>query len=169
MGNPGHSPRIKRSMKICPKCSEQHTKPGTFCSRTCANSREWSDESNRLRSSTAKSTASQRSPDQRQEMTRKAVAKVVELADHRRLVTPTEEFGHDGRRRKVIEEQNNSCLSCGLNEWLGEKLTLELDHIDGDNTNNVRANLRALCPNCHSQTPTWRGKMRLSSNGRTLP
>jgi hypothetical protein len=40
---------------------------------------------------------------------------------------------------------------------MNEPLTLEVDHIDGDNKNNVRDNLRALCPNCHSQTDTWRG------------
>ena len=29
--------------KFCPKCSFQHTKDGTFCSRSCANSRQWSE------------------------------------------------------------------------------------------------------------------------------
>ena len=31
-------------MKICPKCNSEHDKPGTYCSRTCANSRVFSDE-----------------------------------------------------------------------------------------------------------------------------
>lgn len=48
------------------------------------------------------------------------------------------------------------CESCG-NEgsWMGKPMTLELDHIDGDNRNNELSNLRYLCPNCHSQTPTY--------------
>ena len=29
--------------KTCPKCSAEHEKPGKFCSRTCANSRQWTD------------------------------------------------------------------------------------------------------------------------------
>ena len=89
-----------------------------------------------------------------------AIAKVVALGHEFRQTVPTENMGHDCRRRTVIEEQKDCCLRCGLDEWLGERLVLELDHIDGNNANNVRSNLRALCPNCHSLTPTWRGKMR---------
>lgn len=31
-------------MKTCPKCGTEHKKPGTFCSRACANSREWTEK-----------------------------------------------------------------------------------------------------------------------------
>ncbi|SOK58713.1 hypothetical protein [Yersinia phage fHe-Yen9-04] len=61
------------------------------------------------------------------------------------------------KKKRVRIEQENKCFRCGLNEWMNEPLILEVDHIDGDNTNNIRENLRALCPNCHSQTDTWRG------------
>lgn len=50
------------------------------------------------------------------------------------------------------------CNECGINEWRGNKLTLELDHIDGNNKNNTRNNFRLLCLNCHSCTLTWRGR-----------
>lgn len=33
-----------------------------------------------------------------------------------------------------------------------------LDHIDGDNHNNVTSNLRWICPNCNSQLPTFAGR-----------
>lgn len=53
----------------------------------------------------------------------------------------------------------NHCYECGLeNEWCGKPIVLQLDHIDGDNTNNTLSNFRLLCPNCHSQTPTFVGK-----------
>ena len=51
------------------------------------------------------------------------------------------------------------CSDCGVgDEWNGKMLVLELDHIDGDPMNNQQSNLRLLCPNCHSQTATFRGR-----------
>lgn len=51
------------------------------------------------------------------------------------------------------------CHCCG-NEgsWLGKKLTLEVEHVNGINDDNTQSNLTWLCPNCHSQTPTFRNK-----------
>jgi hypothetical protein len=67
----------------------------------------------------------------------------------------------------VLEEQSFHCYRCGLGEWFGEKIALELDHKDGDRFNNSRENLEALCPNCHSLTPTWRGKnIKVIGNGK---
>lgn len=53
-----------------------------------------------------------------------------------------------------------SCAICTLSQWMGQELTLQIDHIDGDATNNFPSNLRMICPNCHSQTPTWTGRNR---------
>ena len=64
-------------------------------------------------------------------------------------------------RRALIESGvKYICLICGINEWKGNKLRLEIDHIDGDSMDNRIRNLRFLCPNCHSQTHTfgYRGK-----------
>ncbi|MEX3984050.1 HNH endonuclease [Paraburkholderia sp. EG287A] len=64
----------------------------------------------------------------------------------------------ESRRKRVIHEQAGACKRCTLSEWMGEKLTLEVDHKDGNPDNNRRENLEGLCPNCHSLTPTWRGR-----------
>lgn len=64
-------------------------------------------------------------------------------------------------RRIVVTHDllpHTECWECGLSEWLKGELVLELDHIDGDNKNNEIFNLRFLCPNCHSQTKTYRGR-----------
>lgn len=56
----------------------------------------------------------------------------------------------------LLEEK---CAVCGIGpEWNGKHLVLELDHINGDRFDNEIENLRAICPNCHSQTPTFRGR-----------
>lgn len=55
------------------------------------------------------------------------------------------------------------CLECGQgNTWNGKKLTLQLDHINGKRTDNRLKNLRILCPNCHTQTPTHGSKRGFS-------
>jgi hypothetical protein len=52
-------------------------------------------------------------------------------------------------------------------EWNGEALILSIDHINGKTWDNRRENMRFLCPNCHSQTPTFgRKNMRAYSNGQ---
>lgn len=50
------------------------------------------------------------------------------------------------------------CAWCEGETWRGQPIPLELDHIDGDHLNNEIENLRLLCPNCHAQTPTYRGR-----------
>jgi len=63
--------------------------------------------------------------------------------------------------KKIVQDFNLlpwKCSCCGINNWQGKNITLELDHIDGSAHNCKLENLRLLCPNCHSQTDTFRGK-----------
>ena len=50
------------------------------------------------------------------------------------------------------------CSCCGITEWNGKPLTLQLHHINGNNRDNRLENLTFLCPNCHSQTDNFSGK-----------
>lgn len=67
-----------------------------------------------------------------------------------------------GRVKNIILKQNliqYECEKCGLkDEWKNEKLVLVLDHINGIPDDHRLENLRFLCPNCNSQTPTFAGK-----------
>lgn len=68
--------------------------------------------------------------------------------------------------RKYLLTVHPFCAECNNGiEWNGKPIALEMDHIDGDSTNNSLINVRLLCPNCHSQTPTYRVKNKNNQKG----
>lgn len=65
-------------------------------------------------------------------------------------------------RHSILEYK---CSNCGCDgHWQGGLISLEIDHIDGDNSNNEVENLRYLCPNCHALTETYRGRNKALKN-----
>ena len=85
-------------------------------------------------------------------------------------IIPIEEIIFEGKhpeyqtfklKNRLVNEgyKKNICEECGQKgKWHGKKLEMELDHVDGNRTNHLLPNLKMLCPNCHSQTETHRGK-----------
>ena len=80
----------------------------------------------------------------------------------KKIYTDKEIFSNQGcvvsssvliKRLKQIREWKCDC--CGLTEWMGKPLSLEIHHIDGNRYNNNLDNLQILCPNCHSLTNNW--------------
>lgn len=63
-------------------------------------------------------------------------------------------------RKKLLDEgyKEHKCECCGLTEWLGEPIPLELHHKDGNHFHNELDNFQLLCPNCHAKTSSYRGK-----------
>lgn len=63
-------------------------------------------------------------------------------------------------RIKLLEEgyKKHECERCGLTQWLGGAIPLELHHKDGNRNNNTLENYELLCPNCHALTDSYRGK-----------
>ena len=68
-----------------------------------------------------------------------------------------------GKINKIpLEEglKENKCENpeCGISEWHGHSLVLQLHHINGNHNDNRLENLQILCPNCHSLTENFNGK-----------
>lgn len=81
------------------------------------------------------------------------------------LVIDSEYRSSNSLKKRLIREGLlvEKCQICGISDWNGKKLVLDLDHINGVNTDNRLENLRLLCPNCHSQTDTYKGKCKSSA------
>ena len=85
----------------------------------------------------------------------------------REWVTPIDELLVAGRPRsrghikaRLIKEglKENRCEACGITEWRGKPLRMELHHVNGDGSDNRLENIELLCGNCHSQTDNWGGR-----------
>lgn len=68
--------------------------------------------------------------------------------------------------RRYLIKNTSKCFVCGIKDWNDLPISLECDHIDGDITNNRFSNARLLCPNCHSQTETFRSKNKNNPKGK---
>ncbi len=80
---------------------------------------------------------------------------------------PLEQIMAKSKSRRTIKKRlleagilENRCDECGLSEWRGRPLSVQIDHRNGVNDDHRVENLRMLCPNCHSQTETYGGKNR---------
>ena len=65
------------------------------------------------------------------------------------------------RLRKIILKEKilpYQCACGNTGNWQGKEMTLDIDHINGDHKDHRLENLRFICPNCHSQTPSFRNK-----------
>lgn len=85
---------------------------------------------------------------------------------HNQIELGNTELPYRQYKNYLIEKYGNKCMECGWGEKnpTTNKIPIELEHIDGDSTNNNLSNLKLLCPNCHSLTPTYKGANK--GNGR---
>lgn len=74
----------------------------------------------------------------------------------------------DVRSRKaiILRIRGNKCENCGVQLWDNKPLVMDLHHIDGNADNNNESNLKLLCPNCHSQTSSYKSKNKNGSVNR---
>ena len=73
-------------------------------------------------------------------------------------------FSNRALNRIITLLRGYRCDVCGLSEWMSKPITLEVEHRDGNSLNCAPENVCLICPNCHSQTPTY--KARNKGNGR---
>lgn len=65
--------------------------------------------------------------------------------------------GRNHLKRRMIAAglKENQCEGCGITEWRGKRLNMELHHVNGDGSDNRLEDLQLLCANCHTQTDNW--------------
>lgn len=137
----------------------EHEKFGVYCSRSCANSRVWTEE-DRKRKSDANmgNIPSNRGKRVGSNPKRNAEISKALLAKSYRDYVSGKLTERSVLRRHIAEERSYTCNECGISEWNNKQITLQVDHIDGNAGNNEPSNLRLICPNCHSQTATFGAK-----------
>jgi len=150
-------------IKMCKKCNIEfysYSKWGEkqYCSRKCANSRNFSDESKLKKSLANKGKKYGPRGGLTEEQFQNKIIKYKETVRVKLLTCDFDSLGLDRKRLRVFEEQKKCCNKCKISSWIGKPIILELEHKDGNNKNNSRNNLEGLCPNCHSLTDTWRGR-----------
>ena len=81
--------------------------------------------------------------------------------DLNKILVENSVYSRTHLKKRLVDENllEYKCEKCNNEgEWCGEPISLQLDHKNGINNDNRINNLRFLCPNCHSQTPTFAGK-----------
>jgi hypothetical protein len=157
-----------------PNCNNKHDGSfgsGKFCSRACANSRIRTTETKQkisISMQRAKLEGRWKPNNFSPEKIKQIVEKRKQSQLDKLVNTDFSELKFEQLRKRILLEQDYKCNRCNLDKWLDEPLILELEHIDGNNQNNSRENLECLCPNCHSLTPTWRGRNKNKSSNKKV-
>jgi len=142
----------------CEKCNCKHDGTygsGRFCSRSCAASRSFSEESKLKKSKSNKKHYREHGWSGKSN-----IVKFRQTWKKKVMESNFDTLSYGTKRKRVIWEQDKKCNKCGLDKWLDCSIVLELEHINGDHSDDSRSNLIAICPNCHSLTKTWRGRNR---------
>lgn len=94
----------------------------------------------------------------------KEIGKQIPLEE---ILVENRNYNSSTLKKRLIESglKEDKCELCGCsNEWNGKPLILQLDHINGNHSDNRLENLRIVCPNCHSQTETFSNKRAKKHN-----
>jgi Zn finger protein HypA/HybF involved in hydrogenase expression len=150
--------RYEENPYLCPQCNEpipyekRHNK---FCNQSCAAS---FNNKGVVRVRTTRDANCANCGNKKEKRHNKYCDVCISQGVHIRRYDDPAQAKHDpARKRILLSKREYKCESCGLSEWIGQKIPLELDHIDGNSDNNNESNLRLICPNCHALTETYKG------------
>lgn len=158
---------------ICENCGIDHDGSygsGRFCSSKCARGFSTKGRREEINKKVSESLSGRKSwvPKEKRSSykfsneDRKKARIAKNKVDAERIINKIHngEYVRNGTVKPVIlKEQNGVCAICGMEPiWMGNPLSFDLDHIDGNKYNSNRDNLRVICPHCHRQTKTFCGK-----------
>lgn len=147
----------------CKTCNCDHDGSygsGKYCCRSCANSRgPRSEETKKKIRETNILRAKERGPEW-SKMMKDINSNPDKIAKVKATWVSKRDFNnaHLSTIKKWLKEDVTECENCGLDNWMGGNIPLEVHHLDGNNANNEKSNLKVLCCNCHAQTDNWRRK-----------
>lgn len=82
---------------------------------------------------------------------------IVEKLPLNKILTEDSNYSRTKLKDRLIQEglKEYKCEICGISEWLGNPISLQLHHLNGVSNDNRLSNLQLLCPNCHTQTDNF--------------
>ena len=153
----------------CINCGKETSNP-KFCSSSCAAS--WNNHLHPKRNRQSKGRCKQCGVEQPRRQSQYCSSACKAQHCHENYIIEWKSGRRNGLNgaygisqhivKYLRNKYNNQCANCGwnsVNPFTG-KIPQEVEHIDGDYTNNEEDNLTLLCPNCHSLTSTYKGANR---------
>jgi len=153
-----HDEAVRKHEQAAPKCKlcgeplPYEKRYGKFCNHSCAG--KYVNFTRHRVIKDPRYCAACGKPSGKNKYCRDCIDEGVHLSSRRKKLEDIKNSANI--RRYLLRTREYRCASCGRKTWMGQKIPLEVDHVDGDHKNNTEENLRLICPNCHALTPTYK-------------
>lgn len=158
MNNEEHSRHTRGTYeanpKFCPECGKQlpfERRRAKFCNSSCSAKFNNRGVTRHIKGSKICTCGNPK------KVTNKHCSECIEKRVYNRVLSLEEAKTDHTRKLLIMRDRPYRCEVCGISDWMEKPINLDLDHIDGNSDNNQADNLRLICPNCHSQTETYKG------------